>query len=214
MTIAIVDYGVGNLQSLKKAFAYFGVTTSIEEDAAQIEKADALVLPGVGSFEAGMRGLHVRHLAGTVKSFSEAGKPILGICLGAQLLLDEGHEFGIHKGLGIISGNVVRFPEFPQKEKVPHVGWNGVRQPSTVSWTGSILQGLGDEPEFYFVHSYILVPDATEHILGRTTYGGVEFCSVIKKGNTIGVQFHPEKSGKIGLALIKNYIDLVERNAE
>jgi len=212
--VVIIDYGVGNLRSLVKVFGHFGVDVSVSEDPSEIAHADALVLPGVGSFKAGMRGLRLRGLLEAVVRADQEKKPILGICLGAQLLFDEGHEFGVHKGLGIIEGTVSCFPHLSQEEKIPQVGWNSVHKPEGVSWTGGVLDGLGSEPEFYFVHSYIMVPEKIEYVFGLTTYGGTEFCSVVKKGNTLGVQFHPEKSAKVGLALIKSYIDLVEKNAE
>ena len=208
-SIVIVDYGVGNLQSLKKAFAHFGVEAKISEDANEIQKADALALPGVGSFEAGMRGLMARGLTSAVRTFTETGKPMLGICLGAQLLLSRGHEFGVHEGLDIIPGEVVRLPKLAGNEKIPQVGWNTVLRPSGVAWDGTIFDSLQKEPEVYFVHSYILKPEKSEHILGTTVYGGHTFCSAIRKEQVYGVQFHPEKSGKAGLELIRNFVKLV-----
>ena len=146
--IIIIDYGVGNLQSLKKAFKFFGVDAVVSEDANEILASDAIVLPGVGSFEAGMRGLKIRGLAEAVKAFAAKNKPVLGICLGAQLMLSEGHEFGVFEGLNIIPGKVVKFPELANGEKIPHVGWNKVKSPGGGVWN----------KDFYFVHSYILDP--------------------------------------------------------
>ena len=197
--ITIIDYGVGNLQSLKKAFSFFGVNAALSEDVDEILNSDAIVLPGVGSFEAGMRGLKVRGLTDAVKTFAAADKPMLGICLGAQLMLGEGHEFGVFDGLGIIPGKAARFPELAGGEKIPHVGWNRVKSPGGDIWN----------KDFYFVHSYILEPESRENIFGLTTYGEYEFCSVIKKGNIYGCQFHPEKSGAAGLKLIKSFINLI-----
>ncbi|MDO8564461.1 MAG: imidazole glycerol phosphate synthase subunit HisH [bacterium] len=209
MSIVIIDYGVGNLQSLQKAFAHFGVEALITERAEEIKKADGVVLPGVGSFEAGMRGLKARGLIETVQAVAEENRPMLGICLGAQLMLSKGHEFGIHEGLSVIEGEVVKFEAEQVKEKIPEVGWNKVYPPEGVSWEKSIFAGL-ESPEMYFTHSYIFVPKEFEHVFGNTSYGGVEFCSVIRKGNIYGTQFHPEKSGKAGLALIENFIKLVQ----
>ena len=197
--ITIVDYGVGNLHSLRRAFEFFDLEPQISEDAETILNSDAIILPGVGSFEAGMRGLKVRGLTDAVKTFAVADKPMLGICLGAQIMLGEGHEFGVFEGLDIIPGKVARFPELADGEKIPHVGWNRVKSPGGDIWN----------KDFYFVHSYILEPENSENIFGLTTYGGREFCSVVKKGNIYGTQFHPEKSGKAGLEIIKNFIKLI-----
>lgn len=197
--ITIIDYGVGNLHSLRLAFKFCGVPAAVSEDADEILNSDAIVLPGVGSFEAGMRGLKVRGLADAVKTFAASGKPVLGICLGAQILLSEGREFGVFKGLGIIPGKVERFPDLAGGEKIPHVGWNKVVSPGGKAWNKN----------FYFVHSYILKPQNRENIFGLTNYGRHEFCSVVKKGNIYGCQFHPEKSGEAGLEIIKNFIKLI-----
>ena len=203
--ITIIDYGVGNLSSLKRAFAFCGVDAFISEDAGEILSSDAVVLPGVGSFEAGMRGLRVRGLADKVKEFALKNKPILGICLGAQLLFTKGYEFGESDGLDIIPGKVVRFPLLQDNEKIPQVGWNGVFAPNGRSWENSILGNLPENFSAYFTHSYILEPDVKENVLGLTNYGGKEFCSVVKAGNVYGLQFHPEKSGKVGLEIIRNF---------
>ena len=158
-----------------------------------------------GSFEAGMRGLRVRGLADKVKEFALKNKPILGICLGAQLLFTKGYEFGESDGLDIIPGKVVRFPLLQDNEKIPQVGWNGVFAPNGRSWENSILGNLPENFSAYFTHSYILEPDVKENVLGLTNYGGKEFCSVVKAGNVYGLQFHPEKSGKVGLEIIRNF---------
>lgn len=207
--IVIVDYGVGNLYSLAKAFQHFGADISISEEASDLELAAAIVLPGVGSFEAGMRGLKVRGLINAVKQFAEKNKPMLGICLGAQLMLGRGYEFGEFLGLDIIPGKVIRFPELENKEKIPQVGWNEVYPENPASWKDSILGTLPPNFNAYFVHSYTLVPDDAKYVLGKTTYGGYEFCSIIKRGNIYASQFHPEKSGQVGLEIIRNFIRTV-----
>ncbi|MDP3710338.1 MAG: imidazole glycerol phosphate synthase subunit HisH [bacterium] len=203
--IVIVDYGVGNLHSLCQAFKHSGIVPLVTYDPETIKRSDAVVLPGVGSFEAGMCGLKKRKLIDTIVTASINQKPILGICLGAQVMLDVGYEFGTFNGLGLIPGKVIRFPKL-NSEKIPHVGWNSVYKPTHISWKGTILQGLKNEFETYFVHSYVLVPSDKKYIYGLTSYGGHEFCSVIKKGNTYGCQFHPEKSGPMGLSIIDRFI--------
>jgi len=207
--IVIVDYGVGNLHSLVKAFQFFNADVSVSEEATIVKAADAVVLPGVGSFEAGMRGLKVRDLVGVVKESADADKPMLGICLGAQLMLAKGYEFGEFNGLDIMPGKVVRFPEAKTGDKVPHIGWNSVYAGKEKTWDNSALRNLPQNFNAYFVHSYILVPDSKDQILGLTNYGGYEFCSIMKKGNVYASQFHPEKSGTVGLEIIKNFIQSI-----
>lgn len=208
--IAIIDYGVGNLYSLTRVFKFFGIEATIAEEAGALEQADGIILPGVGSFEAGMRGLKIRSLEKKIKEIALSGKPMLGICLGAQIMLTEGHEFGNFKGLDIIKGRVVHFSVLADKEKVPHVGWNTISPLKDSAWPGTIFDSFNETDQVYFVHSYILEPEDKEDILALTTYGGQTFCSAFKKGNIYGCQFHPEKSGPAGLKIIKNFINLIE----
>lgn len=185
-----------------------GGTAEVTEDANVITESKAVVLPGVGSFEAGMRGLKLKNLVGAIKEFAASNRPMLGICLGAQLMLSRGNEFGVFDGLDIVKGEVVRFPPLENKEKIPQIGWNSVYK-SGLPWEGSIFDSVPDYFNAYFVHSYVLVPDSRENIFGTTEYGGYEFCSAFKSGNVYGCQFHPEKSGHVGLEIIKNFLKLV-----
>lgn len=209
--IAIIDYGVGNLYSLIRAFKFFNVEVFVVEEADVLDKADGIILPGVGSFAAGMRGLKIRGLAEKLKDLAAKDKPMLGICLGAQVMLTVGHEFGIFKGLDIIKGQVAHFPVLADKEKVPQIGWNTIFSKNEGSWSGTVLESFNKNDQFYFVHSYILEPESRENILALTTYGGHTFCSAIKRGNIYGCQFHPEKSGQAGLKIIGNFINLVNK---
>lgn len=204
--IAIIDYGVGNLFSIKKALDKFGHNVFITEEADKIFSADAIVLPGVGSFQAGIEGLEIRNLIKPVKRFAASGRPMLGICLGAQLLLSEGHEFGVFRGLGVIQGEVIKFPT--SKARIPHMGWNEIYSPKKI-WKGTILDSVKENSDVYFIHSYILKPNKKEDILSLAQYGDLEFCSAVKRGNIYGCQFHPEKSGEIGLKIIKNFINII-----
>jgi glutamine amidotransferase len=202
--IAIVDYGVGNLHSALNACKQFTDRVIVTDDIGTIREARGLILPGVGSFEAGMQGLRVRNLEGAIKEFALEGKPILGICLGAQLLLSRGYEFGEWEGLGLIEGEVKKFPE-GKTPRLPHIGWNSMYGfKSDVS----ILSGITEGSEVYFVHSFILKPQDEAHVAAWSKYGDVEFPSVIRKGNLFGCQFHPEKSSTAGMHIIKNFVNL------
>ena len=207
--ISIVDYGVGNLHSVVKAFRRFTGNVIISEEPEIIRSSDAIILPGVGSFASGMKGLLVRGLQDVIREFAESGKPVLGICLGAQLFFRKGFEFGEYDGLGILDGSVVFFSGLEGKTKIPHIGWNTIYHPHAAAWDGTILDGLKEKSYAYFVHSYIMEPSDQEHILASSLYGGREFVAVVKKGNVYGCQFHPEKSGEVGLRIINNFINSI-----
>lgn len=206
--ISIIDYGVGNLYSVVNAFKKFSGNVAITEEPETIKTSDAIVLPGVGSFELGMKGIELRGLKNAIKEFADSGRPVLGICLGAQIMLTKGYEFGIFDGLDLISGQVVHFPKLILGTKTPHIGWNGIYRGDN-PWDGTILRSIDKDDNVYFVHSFFLEPSNKENILALTKYGGREFCSVVKKGNIYGCQFHPEKSGEIGLRIIKDFIELI-----
>lgn len=206
MKIVIVDYGVGNIHSAMKGLKRFTEDVVLSEDPEVIRNASALVLPGQGAFKTGMDGLKMRGLLDEVKNAASAGKPILGICLGAQLLLAQGFEFGEHAGLGLLPGKVIHFPTLEPGTKIPHMGWNAINEPTPGKWKGTALEGLRNGAEMYFIHSYILQPADPTHILATTTYGGLTFPSVIGKGNIIGCQFHPEKSGEEGLGIVGRFV--------
>ncbi len=207
--IGIVDYGVGNLHSAVKAFKQFSSHIIISEDAHTLMECDALVLPGVGSFESGMEGLRIRGLIDTIINFSKSNKMILGICLGAQIMLSKGFEFGEFEGLNLIPGEVKHFPNLKKGVKIPHIGWNSIYPPNTETWNNSIFQDIQQGSNVYFVHSYVLNPENHNHVFTKSKYGELEFCSAIRNGNIYGTQFHPEKSGKIGLAIIKKFIESI-----
>lgn len=199
--VTIVDYQMGNLRSVQKALEHVGAHATISDDPEIIASADRLVLPGVGSFGDAMRELNARHLIEPIKTFIARGKPFLGICLGLQLLFDEGDEGGLHKGLGVISGRVVRF-EIPHEYKVPHMGWNQVQ---TASPNGQgLLERLPADPYFYFVHSYYVQPADSSLCWLTCDYGG-NFCAAIARDNLFATQFHPEKSQAHGLQMLENF---------
>lgn len=199
--IAIVDYGMGNLRSVEKAFAKVGCQATITNEPEQLDAATKIVLPGVGAFADAISELHRRQLVEPLRRAVDQGKPFLGICLGLQLLFDVSHEDGQHEGLGIVPGKVVRFE--PSELKVPHMGWNQlqVRRPSP------ILDGLSDGNHVYFVHSYYVVPE-DEAVIATSTEYGVPFTSSIWRDNLFATQFHPEKSQAQGLRILANFAAL------
>lgn len=200
--IALIDYNMGNLFSVTQAFKYCGETPRIVTDAAELMKFDAAVLPGVGNFGEGMLRLRESGLAKKVIEFAGTGRPLLGICLGMQMLLGESDEAPGATGLNLIPGKVRRFPEMGLK--VPQIGWNDV---AFKKESVPLLAGLEDKSFFYFVHSYYVCPDDAGAVIGETEYG-VRYASIIGRDNIYGCQFHPEKSQNCGLQIIKNFIML------
>jgi glutamine amidotransferase len=201
--ITIVDYQMGNLRSVEKALEHVGAKVEITSDAAKILKADKLILPGVGTFGDAMRELRNRDLIEPLKTSIAQGKPFLGICLGLQLLFEKGYEGGEHEGLGVLKGNVIRF-DLPKQYKVPHMGWNNV---TSVQKNVPLLEGLSPEPSMYFVHSYYVVPSDRSLIWLEADYGH-RFCAAIRQGNLYATQFHPEKSQREGLQMLRNFANL------
>lgn len=205
--IVIIDYGMGNLRSVQKAFEQVGGNAVVTADPAVAARADKLVLPGVGAFRDCMRNLEAGGFVAPIREHIASGKPFLGICLGLQLLFTESEEFGRHQGLDIIPGKVVRFPDGAHEGdallKVPHMGWNriGLRRPAP------LFQGVEDGSFVYFVHSYYVVPADPAVIATETGYGR-NFCSSIWRDNVMATQFHPEKSQGVGLKMLKNFGNL------
>ncbi|NCO66485.1 MAG: imidazole glycerol phosphate synthase subunit HisH [Candidatus Aquicultor secundus] len=195
--IAIIDYGMGNLRSVEKAFEKLGFEVAVSDDPGFINKAQGVVLPGVGAFADCMANLKSAGLEGAVYDSINSSKPFLGICLGLQLLMEESEEDGIHKGLGVFNGRVRRLPE---GQKIPHMGWNQVRYANKPP----IFEGVPEGSNFYFVHSYYVDPSDTGIIATVTDYG-FEFTSSIWSDNVFAVQFHPEKSGDVGLKVLENF---------
>ncbi|MFT7859965.1 MAG: imidazole glycerol phosphate synthase subunit HisH [Sulfurimonas sp.] len=202
--IAIVDYNMGNLASVQNAFAKLGKETVVESDPAKFQNYDKLLLPGVGAFGDAMEHLRERDMIEPIKEFAASGKPILGICLGMQLLFESSEEFGAHAGLGLIKGKVTRFDEskFEEKLKVPHMGWNRM-----FTKKHPLFEGLDDMHYLYFVHTYHVNCDDENDIIGRTNYG-YEFTSAVAHDNIMGIQPHPEKSHTNGLKILENFIKL------
>ncbi|AIQ38751.1 imidazole glycerol phosphate synthase subunit HisH [Paenibacillus sp. FSL R7-0297] len=207
MTVAIVDYGMGNLHSVSKAVERLGYTSLVTADAGEILAADSVILPGVGAFGDAMEHLRASGMDVVVKAAAEAGQPLLGICLGMQLLFSSSEEHGEHKGLDLLPGSVVRFAP-RDGYKVPHMGWNklGFLQPAS-----PLLTGL-EEGHVYFVHSYHVQAAADSDLLAVTDYGH-PVTAVVGRNNVYGMQFHPEKSGELGIKLLGNFLRLGREQA-
>jgi glutamine amidotransferase len=195
--IAVVDYGMGNLGSVAKALRALGVEARITSDRAEIAAAQGVILPGVGAFGDAMAELQARGLEETLKAVVYGGRPFLGICLGLQLLFSAGEEGGYHRGLGILPGVVVRLQG---KIKIPHIGWNSLSFPRPTP----LFQGVDEGSYVYFVHSYKVVPEDEAVVAARVNYGE-DFTAAVCAENVWGVQFHPEKSSRVGLTILQNF---------
>jgi imidazole glycerol-phosphate synthase subunit HisH len=208
--VTVVDYGIGNLYSVQRALEVSGGTVCLASDAAAIAAATHLVLPGVGAFADGMQELARRGLVEPLRRYAASGRPLLGICLGAQMLADSSVEFGQHAGLGLIPGCVVDVPSTGtrgQSLRIPHIGWGPLQAaPGAAEWQGSILEGTAELTPVYLVHSYHLVPADVQHLLATCDYGGNRITAAVRKGNVTGCQFHPEKSGPAGLAMLSRFL--------
>ncbi len=202
--IAIIDYNMGNLRSVQNAFDKLGAKTQIISDPDKIDKFDKIILPGVGAFGDAMEHLQSNAMDEAIKNFAKSQKPLFGICLGMQLLLESSQEFGNHKGLGLIPGKVVKFDttKFSTPLKVPHMGWNEL----FVKQKTPLFKGLEESFYLYFVHSYHVTCDE-KYVMGETEYG-YPFSSAIYNGNIYGIQPHPEKSHKVGLQILKNFMEM------
>lgn len=209
--VCIVDYGINNLKSISKAFEKIGKSVKIIGTPAEVMDAKCLILPGIGAFADGMAEIRRKNIEAAIKQKSNNGTPLLGICLGMQLLFTESEEFGLHDGLGLVHGRVVQLRAPDKGEvgyKVPHIGWNRLLVPSdnkNLNWDNTLLRGAQQNSEVYFVHSYYPLALDAEYVIATTKYGNHEFCSVIQKKNIYGTQFHPEKSGEVGLDILREF---------
>ncbi len=202
--IGIIDYGVGNLFSLRSSFEAIGEEVFVSGDAAALAKADRLILPGVGAFGDAAAKLRESGLEPFVKEQAAQGKPLMGICLGMQLLFEKGYEYGEHEGLGLLKGKVIGMEgKLPAALKIPHIGWNALRldQPDCPLW-----KGISEGDHVYFVHSFYAV-DCADSLAASTEYG-IPLTAAVAKGNLFGCQFHPEKSGKVGLQILKAFCEV------
>ena len=194
--IAIIDYGMGNLRSVQKAFEYLGNKAVITQQTSEIQKADKVVLPGVGAFRDAMQTIKQKGIDRVLYEVVEQKKPLLGICLGMQMFFEKSYEYGEQKGLGILQGEIIKLPE---SVKIPHMGWNSLN----IKKKSPLFEELSEEPYVYFVHSYHLQTEAD--IVSATTYYGKEIQVAAQKENVFALQFHPEKSGDVGLNILQNF---------
>jgi imidazole glycerol-phosphate synthase subunit HisH len=209
--VVIVDYGMSNLRSVQRGFEKVGAKVTLSSNYSDVATADRLVLPGVGAFESGMNGLKDLNLVEAIHDFVKTGNSLLGICLGMQMFLDYSEENGNHKGLGLISGGVKKIPVGDSKEnsrKIPHIGWAALQKPQKIHWNDSCLEKIQTGGFFYFVHSYMAVTENKEDLLAQCEDEGLLVAAAIKKDNVTGLQFHPEKSGEIGLRVLNKFISL------
>lgn len=207
--VAIVDYGLGNLYSVSRAFEVLGADVFLASDPDQVIAADYLVLPGVGAFKSGMAGLRERELVEPIRQHALSGKPLLGICLGMQMLATCSEEFGVHEGLNLIPGRVLALPRATVDgdiQKIPNIGWSALHKAAGTDWDRSVLCQVKEGDEIYMVHSYSVHVDKPEHELAFSLFGGHRVCAVTRNRGVIGCQFHPEKSGPIGLKILREFL--------
>lgn len=203
MKVAIINYGMGNLASVRRAFEDLGSAPFITNDSSSLYEADRVVLPGVGAFGEGMKCLQDGGWVEAITDIAKKRKPLLGICLGMQMLASIGHEGGSTEGLGLIPGTISNLELLGCKLRVPHIGWNEIN----LHESDSILTGIPEKSDFYFVHSFAFVPDSSSHLIATAEYG-VDVAAIVRNKNIIGCQFHPEKSSKAGKQLLKNFLEM------
>lgn len=208
MKIAIIDYKLSNMFSVKNALDYLGADSVITSDKSIVAQSDAAIIPGVGAFGDAMKNLKRFGLLPIIKENIENGKPFMGVCLGLQLIFSESNEFGIHKGLNLIPGKVRKFTG-SKDVKVPQIGWNRIHsRPNPSLWKKTPLKDTRDREFMYFVHSFYVIPDQKDMVLSETDYEGTTYCSAVSFENIFATQFHPEKSGKEGIKIYNSWLDI------
>jgi imidazole glycerol-phosphate synthase subunit HisH len=209
--VVLVDYGVGNLLSVARAFEACGANVILTSDASKIAKAERIVLPGVGAIGDCLKELRRRELVEPILAFARSDRPMLGICVGMQVLLEIGEEFGEHPAFGLIRGRVKAIPNTTAKgerHKIPHIGWTAINPPPGRDWSKTVLEGIAPGSTCYFVHSFTAVTGDPTNLLAVSDYNGRQVTAAIQAGRVFGVQFHPEKSGKTGLQIVSRFLEL------
>jgi glutamine amidotransferase len=202
--IGIIDYGMGNLRSVQKAFEHVNAACSIITKATELQNCQGVILPGVGAFRDAIQELQQQNFVSAIRDYVQTGKPLLGICLGQQLLFERSFEDGEYEGLGLIAGDVVRFRSEPGL-KIPHMGWNSLQQQRP----HPLLQDIKPDAFVYFVHSYFVKPENSAVTVASTQHGGQTFSAIVAQGSVAATQFHPEKSQQVGLQILKNFSRMV-----
>mgnify|MGYP006100100353 CR=1 FL=1 len=205
--IGIIDYGVGNIRSISNAISNFGVEALLTDSRDEILDCSGIILPGVGAFRHGIEKLKEKNLDLILADFIASNKPLLGICLGMQMLFTSSSEFGTSEGLGFIEGTVEQLP-IQENCKLPHIAWTSIYPNSNRSWNNTLLNDVEINSDMYHVHSYFVNPTDEDYILSLSSYNDFQFCSTVQKNNILGCQYHPEKSGEAGLSVIKNFMEL------
>lgn len=199
--LSILDYGLGNIFSVAQAASRIGFEVTVSEKPAELGRSDALILPGVGAFGDAIGRLKEKELDLVINDFISSNRPLLGICLGMQLMFDKSSEFGCHTGLRLLSGEIVHFPRNVEGGKVPQIQWNKVQ----FDGQSRLFSGMESGCFMYFLHSFYALPADNGYFQARSEYAGIEYCCALEKGNVFAVQFHPERSGEVGLSLLENY---------
>jgi glutamine amidotransferase len=211
--ITLVDYGMANMLNVARAFEHCGADVKVTEDPADAITADRLVVPGVGAFQDSIHEVVKRGFGDAIRQYVDTGRPLFGICVGMQILFDVSEEFGEHQGLGILPGRVTAVPNVTKSgdaQRVPHIGWNHLLSPqSGRDWQGSLLQPFAtDKPAVYFVHSFAAQPAIETDRLADCMYGGHRICAAVQRDNIMATQFHPERSGETGLAIVRQFLEI------
>lgn len=211
-SVTVIDYGIGNILNVVRAFEQIGADVSLAKSSSDLKQVERVVLPGVGAFSHGMNQLKDLAIIERIKEISDEGIPLLGICLGMQMLLSYSEEHGKTKGLGVIPGKVIAVPDCGidnTAHKIPHIGWNELKfSGNRVDWNSTLLADIDVNSPVYFVHSFMAVPDDYSMRVADCEYDGQPICAVVQKDNVMGCQFHPEKSGEVGLHILRTFISI------